>query len=308
MLNFVREWKSVSDDTVAIASSIGNEILKNSKTVQKKYSKIKGILIKENEFPWKPEGLLGELEELIIEYTIYYCDNENDYQRLLRFENLNCSADYFDAYIRIKMAYVGDILKDDFIDDIQHEINHLLQYSKGYKKSKRTNNLYNTVSNIVQDIKLSQIYKTPAMLIYYTFRHEEDSFTAQYYSYLRRTYKKLSELDVDGGFEMTIKNFQPYKNIINLIKIYNDNINNKEIINCINQMNMEQISFENRVDKGVKRLRVKLLHAYERLCMELDRCNTIDSVVRHNMIIYENYGSSVQECIEKDYEIKGIDF
>ena len=53
---------------------------------------------------------------------------------------------------------------------------------------------------------------------------------------------------------------------------------------------------------------LKLLHAYERICIELDRCNTVDSVVRHNMIIYENYGPNVQECVEKDYELKGMDF
>ena len=308
MINFIQEWKSVSNDTVAIASAIGDEILKHSKNVKKQYGNIGNIPFKEGEFYEDAKGLLGNMEKLKVEYTIYYCENSCEYNFLSSHNNLNCEADYEDEYIIIKMAYINDVLKNDFIDSVQHEINHLLQYSKGFKKTKRFDTLYKSIVKILQDVKLSSIYKIPAWLMYYTFRHEEDSFIAQYYSYLKRNFTKLREIDVQGGFDKTIKNFEPYRNIMDLGDKYNRYVENNDVKSCIEQMNINVESFEMRIEKGLRRLRRKLFHAYERHIIELGRSYTIDNIVRKDMRIVEKYGWEIKQNIESDYRIKGIDY
>lgn len=302
MINFVDEWKSVSDDTVAIASDIANEIIKDSEKCEKQVSSEHNILFKEGDFPYQVNGVLGKINELQVNYTIYYCENETMYQVLYNAGALICDADYYEECIDISTAYVNGVLKEDLIDDIHHEINHLLQYGNDFTKSDRTNNLYDTAVNIAQNTQYSMSYRVPSLLIYYTFRHEVDSFAAQFYSYIKRTYNKASQIDNQDGFSKCLNGFQPYKNLHNSILIYNDNSKSNDTINGIKALRINPDTFEFRIDKGVTRFMRKMRHVYQRCCMELRRGKTNEWIFKRIPMLYEKYGT-VNESFERAYAI-----
>lgn len=302
MINFVDEWKSISDDTVAIASDIANEIIKDSEKCEKQVSSEHNILFKEGDFPYQVNGVLGKINELQVNYTIYYCENETMYQVLYNAGALICDADYYEECIDISTAYVNGVLKEDLIDDIHHEINHLLQYGNNFTKSDRTNNLYDTAVNIAQNTQYSMSYRVPSLLIYYTFRHEVDSFAAQFYSYIKRTYNKASQIDNQDGFSKCLNGFQPYKNLHNSILIYNDNSKSNDTINGIKALRINPDTFEFRIDKGVTRFMRKMRHVYQRCCMELRRGKTNEWIFKRIPMLYEKYGT-VNESFERAYTI-----
>lgn len=302
MINFVDEWKSISDDTVAIASDIANEIIKDSEKCEKQVSSEHNILFKEGDFPYQVNGVLGKINELQVNYTIYYCENETMYQVLYNAGALICDADYYEECIDISTAYVNGVLKEDLIDDIHHEINHLLQYGNDFTKSDRTNNLYDTAVNIAQNTQYSMSYRVPSLLIYYTFRHEVDSFAAQFYSYIKRTYNKASQIDNQDGFSKCLNGFQPYKNLHNSILIYNDNSKSNDTINGIKALRINPDTFEFRIDKGVTRFMRKMRHVYQRCCMELRRGKTNEWIFKRIPMLYEKYGT-VNESFERAYTI-----
>lgn len=302
MINFVDEWKSISDDTVAIASDIANEIIKDSEKCEKQVSSEHNILFKEGDFLYQVNGVLGKINELQVNYTIYYCENETMYQVLYNAGALICDADYYEECIDISTAYVNGVLKEDLIDDIHHEINHLLQYGNDFTKSDRTNNLYDTAVNIAQNTQYSMSYRVPSLLIYYTFRHEVDSFAAQFYSYIKRTYNKASQIDNQDGFSKCLNGFQPYKNLHNSILIYNDNSKSNDTINGIKALRINPDTFEFRIDKGVTRFMRKMRHVYQRCCMELRRGKTNEWIFKRIPMLYEKYGT-VNESFERAYTI-----
>ena len=221
------------------------------------------------------------IQELIHEFDF-------EYNYLLESGSLTCDADYDDEYITIVTAYIGNILKTDFIDDIHHEINHLLQYGKGFTKSNRVSNLYNTVTKIAHDSSLSLNYRVPSLLIYYTFRHEVDSFASQFYSLIKRSYHKASEIDTQKGFQKCIREFQPYVNLYKCIQIYNDNSSTIDVINGIKALPVNSETFELRIDKGVNRFMRKMRHVYQRCIIELRRGKTNERFKNLPLII--SYG------------------
>lgn len=302
MINFIQEWKSVSDDTVAIASAIGNEILKHSMNVETKISSECSLEFKESEFKYNVNGLLGKIKNLTVEYTIYYCNNETEYNILYHNGALICDADYEEEYINIATAYVNGKLKDDYIDDIHHEINHLLQYGNDFTKSTRTVNLYDTAVSIAKNANLSVGYRAPALLIYYTFRHEVDSFAAQFYSMIKRTFNKASEIDTNDGFRKCLKMFQPYNNLYNSMLMYNDYADTPDVQNGIKALRIKPETFEFRMNKGVNRFMRKMRHVFQRCCMELRRGRSNEWIFRRIPMLYETFGH-VREGFERAYMV-----
>lgn len=302
MLDFIKEWKGVSDDTLAISSNIANEILKHSKGARLMVSKVSKIAFREGDFDMDVTDLLNGLDKLNVRYTIYYCDDEYQRRRLEEDESLTCSADYFDAYIDIKVAFTNGKPDANFISDINHEINHILEVSKGFRKTKRGENLYDTATAIAQDNSKSVSERSPAFLIYYTFNHEEDSFAVQYYSWLRQRYTKAKELNRHGLFEKTLEEFTPYKNAMTALRIYNDHCNEPEVTGTIKAMNLTVSSFENRVNKGMKRLKNKLSKAYERLYIELNhKMASLEHSIRSDLMVSERYGHGICYGYEREY-------
>lgn len=286
-IDFIKEWKSVSDDTLAISSSVANEILKRSKSTAEKISSVNGTVFKDGSFDLDITGL----DKLTVKYTIYYCQDRREYNELLRKGNLSCESDYFDAYIRVVIVYIDGQIEGDFIGDINHEINHILEVSKGFRKTRRGMNLYTIATSIASDKSKSAPERSPAFLIYVTFNHEEDSFAVQYYSQLKNTYKNPRELDQYGMFEKTLEQFVPYQSAVAMIKMYNENCNEPEVIGTIKAMNLTVKSFENRVDKGMRRLKRKLYHAYERLVIELENNGMMpEQVMKVDRLVEERFG------------------
>ena len=304
MSKFISEWKSVSDNTLMIASAIGNEILRQSKSVTVKISPVGNFPYKEGQFRYNTGGLLGKINDLTVRYTIYYCRDERDYEYLYNDGNrLKCEADYDEEFIDIVTAYIGNNLQEDFLSDISHEINHLLQYSKGFNKSGRTENRYNTAIGIAQNNSYSFCYRVPSFILYYTFRHEVDSFAVQFYSFLKRKIKSHRELSSkENSLINILDEFQPYINLTKSIELYNDNINSDEISNGIKALNMNQKTFEFRTDKGVRRFMRKMNHVYDRLCNELNRSATAETVMRRAFMLHERFGDT-PVCYEHIYAI-----
>ena len=302
MEKFLKEWKSVSDDTVAIASSIGNEILKNAENVETKISSEHTLEFKEGSFFYDVNGLLGKIDKLEIYYTIYYCEDEKDYNYLHNSGALICDANYEEEYIDITAAYINGILQNDYIDNIHHEINHLLQYGNDFTKSNRSSNLYETAVKIAQNKTLPIGYKIPSLLIYYTFRHEVDSFAVQFYSMIKRTFNRANEIDTPEGFSKCLNMFQPYLNLKTSLRMYNERINKPDVKNGILALKIKPETFEHRIDKGVTRFTNKMRHVFQRCCIELRRGHSNEWIFRRIPMLYEKYGH-IREGFERAYVI-----
>ena len=296
-MDSISEWKSVSDNTVNLLNRISNEIIKQSKSSTKKISNIKSIPYKSGDFMFDVEGLLGDIDKIRVYYTIYFCDDERDYEYLTNGGNLYCSADYEDKYIVITTAYVGDNIQSDLIDDVNHEVNHLLQYANGASKNE---DLYGKVVALCNDRNMSIIERSPALLMYYTFKHEEDSFAVQFYSFLKRF---DTEPNVIMDFEEAINGFQIHKNVMNCYKMSNENINEDEVITTIYLMGLSIKQWKLRTEKGIRRLRRKLHHAYERHVFEKNGRMKFESLIKRDFNLFERYGDMVYD-FEPMYDFK----
>ena len=300
MNNFVQEWKSVNDDTIGLGSFISNEILKRSKRVKKTIGQYYGIPIKKGSFPYDVEDYIGVLDKITVKYTIYYCNDKDDYNKLLTHNALNCMADYDSAEIEINMAYIGKTLKSDFIEDINHEINHLIEIGNGSTKNET---LYDSAVNIINDPNIPSIVeKSPAYLIYYTFKHEVDSFAVQFYTFLQNNVKEITDLDYKTIFEKSKNSFSYYKSVENCYRMAMDNFESKEIQGTIRKMGMSSNAWKIRVEKGIKRMERKFYHVFERHFIELNNKRFVEGKIKRDLLLSEQYNIT-EMTIEPIFEL-----
>lgn len=287
----VDEWLSVSDDVTRISELVAERIL--SLTQSKKpthIGAINSIPFNEGNFKIQTESPIGEMT---VCYQMYYCVNESDYNSLNDYGALNCGADNDFNTILIHSAYVNNEPSNEFVESISHEVNHLFQYSNGMVKNE---DLYDNVLKVLNRYAINDLSKFTALLVYYTFKHEVDSFATQFYHHLKQTGKG------NIGFDELAKEYQYYVNLHYMYDTVMQNLNDPLVNATINKLGLTKKQWKHRVYSGVKRFDDKLRNVYRRYCMENMRNTTVEGIISRQAYLGKRY-QLLEETIEPIYEL-----
>lgn len=250
----IDETKSINSDIVNLSDLIADKILEQAPSKPRKISNITASIFVEGEFVQELYGEIGKLDKLTIHYLLYSFDNEGEYNQWLRtilvngeVKQYNSYSDYEDKYMQIVSAYINGVIMSDFAENILHEITHLYQYSLGMEKRK---SLYDTAIELCtnKDETVQAVGRT----IYYTFKHEQDAMTHQFYGYLLQN-------KPNGSFEDVCKKSE-YENALNYLWIVNHNKEKAKTL--IREIGLTIEQYNKRVHYGYKRFKQKLYNAY----------------------------------------------
>ena len=284
------EWLSVSDEVSEIAYNISDEIINDvSNRTDRKIGKINSIPFVEGNLTHKANGVIGNI---LVVYTIYYCNDDVDYRMLERNGALNCFADSDNNTIYIVSALIRGRIKDGFVSDISHEVEHLYQYSNGMAKNV---NLYDSIMNVINDNSIEDVKKYPAYLVYYTFKHEVDAFATQFYHMLK-------EYNSDVSFSEAKSKFYICQAITGLNAAVNNELPPDDVKDGVRLIGLTLKQWKNRVKRGTYRLEHKLMNVYHRYCIERLRSTTVEGIVSRQLHLYGQY-QLLKETIEPIYEL-----
>lgn len=250
----INEVKSINDDIVNLSDLIADNILKDAPKQKRKISKVTGAFFVENEFTQRLYGEINGIDELKIHYILYDFESKGEYNQWLRtvclndeVKNYNSFSDYETKQIQIVSAYINDKILGDFIENVLHEITHLYQYGKGMEKRV---NLYDKV--IVMCSNDNIIASSVGRTVYYTFKHEQDAMTHQFYGYLLQN-KPTEEFD-------NVCEKSEYGNALDYLYIVNKN--KEEASKYIKELGFTFEQWNKRIYFGYKRFKQKLYNAY----------------------------------------------
>lgn len=189
------------------------------------------------------------MRQINVMYVIYAFDTftQSDVD-FLNNVGLNCHADDKTNTIKVVSYMVGNEIANDLKESLSHEVIHLYQYNMGFHKNE---NKYEKI--ITSAIKGNGIEQEIALTLYYSYNHEQDAYTHQFYSFLMHN-KPFSSA------EKCIANFYYFKQMKNLIfKILQYG---RKIENVLQKFGYTYDSFRKYTDKQLKRFHLKLNHAY----------------------------------------------
>lgn len=137
----------------------------------------------ENEFQIKIGGYLRNGDTLTVHYIMYCLETQREYYILMLKlgKNANSEADSETNTIKIVSAFIGDGVSEDFYETISHELEHLYQYGKGMKKREGLYDRAVAMANSKDDSS-----KYVGLGCYYSFKHEQDAFVHQFYTFLQK--------------------------------------------------------------------------------------------------------------------------
>ena len=288
----INERMGVSDEVKEISERITDFIIRLSKNkgyTRRSLGHYAGVPFYSDEFTLDTESVIGDVS---VELTVFYCKDETDYKMLIRYGVLNCAADSDNNTLLINTALIGEEVEEGLDGHIAHEVNHLYQYSNGFKKN---TNLYDAIIKVLQNPSISPNEKSPAYLVYCTFRHEVDSFATQYYHMLMSSDNILS-------FSESKEKFPQYgyvRDAYNTVKA----LDKETLKKCTKQFGLTPKQWRHRVESGINRLENKFKQVYHRYRIDKSSENrTVEGIVRMRMHLYEQYRLT-EEKIEPIFNI-----
>lgn len=287
----INEWKSISDDVLKLSEIIFNRLLDDSKKMAKTIGRITSIPFKRGEFTINNEMIIGDIS---VRYTVYECGNNHDYDYLVNNSILNCSADNEDNSINISCARIGNEFIDDVVSDIAHEVNHLYQYSNGMQKKV---DLYDRAMLVINNDYLSSIGRYVGYLLYYTFKHEQDSFVTQFYYYIKQNDSKC-----EHEFNAMCNDYQVYQTMTKCLSKVKQNKDHADVKRALSVVGMDYSRWKLRVENGIKRFERKLMNVYHRHMIETRRGKTIEGIVKRQLSLLERY-DIINEEIEPQFSL-----
>lgn len=293
------EYKSISDDVVALGNYIGDAIINDAKKKNKIASEQTYQYFIENTFHINANNFLRGGDVLTVNYIMYFVKTKEGYEILVNGlgQKSNSEADEETNTIKIVSAFIGNDVAYDFYETIYHELEHLHQYSMGMEKRKtlyqKTMDLLNRGRNDINGYYVG-------LCCYFSFKHEQDAFVHQFYA-------KLHQNDKKGDFENALKSYQPYQTMVNAYNVLVKHKSNKYIMGAINYLGYQRRDFIKFVNYRLKRFKTKLLNAYDRFIEETSELNeqNIDRhIKRMNNIINESTydGYDLKWGIESIYD------
>lgn len=312
-MKLVNEWKNISDEVTKASEEILNVMLIHALKQPKKKSKINGQIFVTNDFKKEEQTNKTELkinlshyfpnlQEIDVFYTMYFVDNINEYNSLIKIANIdmNCEADYEEKYIRIVSAFIGQEPPQDIYGDIMHEVNHLYEYDCGREKKV---GLYELVKDVIQNQSDNTPLYTVALGLYYTFPHERDAFVHQFYGFLMQN---LPEEDID--YLIRYSYYNQAEKVYNILK---QNKNNKSYMQAINYFGYNRKDYFDRLKFSLKKFLNKIYNAFLRYRMETKPKNVSEGAI-HRLIMLETqryedsqkYKEDIHWDIEKCYKFE----
>lgn len=238
-----KEEKSISRDITRLAQDIEKCIIEDLPNIEERFNKYYQCLFKTNTFQLFFQDEYPFLRDVILEYVVYLVNDKEAYDFLTKkmHIDLNSSYDDLNNKLTIVTCFVNNKPITDFSESIIHEITHMYQYNIGMNKKR---DLYNTMLNMLSnDTNIDRYYV--ALALYYTFPHEQDAFTHQFYK----------------GEDGTVENFKPFKIFKKAFEIVKNNyMTNKEMQKAIHELGYSFKSYFKRLHFGLKRFEHKLLN------------------------------------------------
>lgn len=286
----VLESKSVNDRVIELANYVGNSIIENTNNAVKKKSNINNYLYTENTFTVTVDNFLKDENVLTVHYIMYYVESQREYYTLMT--NLegrgNSEADEDTNTITIVSGFISNKIAYDFYETISHELNHLFQYGRGMEKRKelydKTRELLNLKGNDNNGFIIG-------LCAYYSFKHEQDSFAHQYYSYLTQNKLKgdLRYLMFDSPFRQMDN---AYKMLLKIQHV-------ETVMKQINYLGFSVKGFVNYVRYRRKRFKAKIKNVIRKYLND----NAMVSE-RYIMTAYHVENERMNESNKYGYEIK----
>ena len=301
--SYINEWKSVSDDVKTLVEYIANLMWEKSQNDKPTLDSVLKIPFITGDFYLPMNNVFKDnqphfgIDGLNIWYKLYFVDSEKEYNRLYsEFGN----SEYEDKEKRVYIR--GGLIRGDFnkglVEDLYHELNHAFEYGMGMEKREE---LYNTVYKILTNTNSSIIESAMCRIIYYTFPHEQDAFTHQFYGYLK-------EHDFYLPFDDILPTFNPYVDFSRCVMIYTSYLNNnyEAVKKVLNEVGMDIEQFNKRYKFGDKRFEKKLRRVYQRYMYEQQRKRlNIEGVIKSDFAtnnILEEYKKRYKDIKLEDYK------
>lgn len=294
----LKVWGSVSDENRQLSKFIMDKIMENMRSQpyeNKRISENYNTKYVSNTFelvlpPYKEVAY----KKITIKYLIYETESEEESNFMfhkLRI-NGNCSWSEDTSTMTIITTVINGEPSSDFLESVIHETNHLFEYSLGMKKNEK---LYEKMAQIIEKSKNEKQYYI-ALALYYTFKHERNSFVQQFYQFL------LTKKTLDEDFWELIFEFKPWEYFHKAVDNAYLYRNKEEAIKTIEFLGFNDESYYRRLDNAYDRFYRKLANVYFRRKTELDRENLKgESIIRHS--IYKTM-TQIELSEGKTYEEK----
>lgn len=251
----LNEELSVSNNVIRLTEIISRKILNALKSIKPEISREYHRIFKKGTIEISTEGLIPSLDKLTIYFHVYLFDNYRDYEKNSITLDTNCSADFENHSIMLRLVMINGLPDRNFNSSIQHEVNHIFQYANGATKNV---SLYDKLIEITKDKSSTRKDRVIAYALYLTFPTEQDSFANQYYAYL-----KQNNIDWDIVYdEFPEDDNNPYNRILDVYDAIDTLHIDDAYMNEKFGMNVKQ--FYIRLENADKRLRRKLIKAASR--------------------------------------------
>lgn len=248
----LKEEHSISSEVMDIVGKIIKKIKGNIDINKKcKISKLHRQRFYEGTVKEWLSSVSDDRTQIRINYTIYYFDylTQNDVDFLNRI-GMDCEADHTTNTITIVSYMIGDSISNDLNESLSHEVLHLYQYHMGFCHDEKK---YDEIVDLAQHG--SEIEREIGMALYYSYSHEQDAYTHQFYSFLMHQ-KPFSDA------ETCINNYFYYNNFKKCIaKVLQ---RGRKIENELKNFGYTYDSFRNYTNKQLNRFHRKLHHAFEK--------------------------------------------
>lgn len=273
----LNEELSISNNVIDVTEKIMKSCLDKLENLPLKSSKDFNRYFKEGEFDVNVDNLIPNISFIHIKLFCYIFRNIEEYRSYKNTLNTNCLADYDNHLIELRLVLINGKPNDEFKSSIQHEVNHLFQYANGATKNE---NLYDRIVKVSSNPKTNYKEKMLAYILYLTFKTEQDSFTNQYYAYLKQNNVKWDDVydyfpDDDGN---------PYSNFLDAYDaVLQMNITDSEVKSLFG-LNKKQ--FFLRILKADKRMRNKMIKAATRYRRDItNETTTLSDAKRMNFML-----------------------
>lgn len=271
MVKVILEAKSISDAVVKLTDIVSKGIINDASKQKMQRSEATHADFVENKFQIKIGGFLRNGDILTVHYIMYCLETEREYQLLLPNlgENANSEADSETNSIKIVSAFIGNGVLKDFNETISHELEHLYQYGKGMKKRE---GLYDRAVNLSK--KEDDSSKCVGLCCYYSFKHEQDAFVHQFYTFLKNSNERKS-------LNYYLSKYQPYQMMNKVYEFVIEYQDKPNVMKAINELGFSRKKFINLIYYRINRFDAKLYNAYCRYIAETEPIteNSIDRMV-----------------------------
>lgn len=176
----INEELSVSSVVTDMCKDLSYQLINKINSSKKKIATDKAVLIKKGFFNFDCSKYLKTIQWLNVRYVAYFFESEEALRTAEKMGMLDCSADYQNKNVKLKVGYVNDKPSNDFSVAIRHELKHIYEYDCGMQKNE---NFYQRVIGRIQNGERWE--KIVGWALYLSFKTEQDAFLSQYYEYLK---------------------------------------------------------------------------------------------------------------------------